>query len=254
MRTLYQFPLSHFCEKARWLLDHKELDYVAHNLMPGVHRAFAQLKTGQNKLPILRDQDHWVADSTQIAFYLDATYPEHSLIRPDVKLREDALEINELSIELGQHVRRWGLAHVLNESEESLDILIGEKGYLRQFEKYSKPIMKSLVSKGLKLDEAEIQASKLKMDDLVNTLNQKLIDQQGRYFVGDRLGLADIAVCSMLAPILEIEATPWEKEYGEISSEEFRKFKAILTDMPLGQYVLRIYQTERNARVDWRGV
>ena len=52
MRTLYQFPLSHFCEKARWLLDHKELDFVAQNVVPGVHRAFAQLKTGQNKLPI----------------------------------------------------------------------------------------------------------------------------------------------------------------------------------------------------------
>ena len=55
MRTLYQFPLSHYCEKARWLLDHKELDFVAQNLIPGVHRAFAQLKTGQNKLPILKD-------------------------------------------------------------------------------------------------------------------------------------------------------------------------------------------------------
>ena len=53
MRTLYQFPLSHFCEKARWLLDHKELDFVAHNLVPGFHRAFARLKTGQNNLPIL---------------------------------------------------------------------------------------------------------------------------------------------------------------------------------------------------------
>ena len=76
MRTLYQFPLSHFCEKARWLLDHKELDYVAHNLIPGVHRAFAQLKTGQNRLPILRDQDHWIADSTKIALYLEEVYPE----------------------------------------------------------------------------------------------------------------------------------------------------------------------------------
>ena len=66
MRILYQFPLSHFCEKARWLLDHKELDYNAQNLIPGVHRAFAKLKTGQNKLPILRDQDQWIADSTQI--------------------------------------------------------------------------------------------------------------------------------------------------------------------------------------------
>ncbi len=62
------FLLSHFCEKARWLLDHKELYYEAQNLIPGVHRAFAQLKTGQNKLPILRDQERWIADSTQIAF------------------------------------------------------------------------------------------------------------------------------------------------------------------------------------------
>lgn len=254
MRTLYQFPLSHFCEKARWLLDHKELDYVAHNLMPGVHRAFAQLKTGQNKLPILRDQDHWVADSTQIAFYLDATYPEHSLIRPDVKLREDALEINELSIELGQHVRRWGLAHALNESEESLDILIGEKGYLRQFEKYSKPIIKALVSKGYQLDTDKVAASRERLDEIVVDLNQRLIERGGRYFVGDRLGLADIAVCSMLAPILEIVGTPWEKEHGETLSEEFKAYKAYLSDLPLGQYVQRIYQTERNARVDWRGV
>ncbi|WP_180165774.1 glutathione S-transferase family protein [Acinetobacter sp. YH12049] len=254
MRTLYQFPLSHFCEKARWLLDHKELDYVAHNLMPGVHRAFAQLKTGQNKLPILRDQDHWVADSTQIAFYLDATYPEHSLIRPDVKLREDALEINELSIELGQHVRRWGLAHALNESEESLDILIGEKGYLRQFEKYSKPIIKALVSKGYQLDTEKVAASRERLDEIVVDLNQRLIERGGRYFVGDRLGLADIAVCSMLAPLLEIVGTPWEKEHGESLSEEFKAYKAYLSDLPLGQYVQRIYQTERNARVDWRGV
>ena len=75
MRVLYQFPLSHYCEKARWLLDHKELDYVAHNLIPGFHRAFAQLKTGQNLLPILKDDHRWIAESTKIALYLDDTYP-----------------------------------------------------------------------------------------------------------------------------------------------------------------------------------
>ena len=93
MRILYQFPLSHFCEKARWLLDHKELDYNAQNLIPGVHRAFAKLKTGQNKLPILRDQDQWIADSTQIALYLDEVYPEHTLLRPDPTQRNEALRL-----------------------------------------------------------------------------------------------------------------------------------------------------------------
>ena len=254
MRTLYQFPLSHFCEKARWLLDHKELEYVAHNLIPGVHRAFAQLKTGQNRLPILRDQDRWIADSTEIALYLDEVYPEHSLLRADLQQRELALEINQQATELGMHVRRWGLAHTLSQSEESLDILIGEKGYLRQFEKYSKPIIKALLSKGYQLNADKVAESKQRMDALIELLNQRLIENHGRYFVGERLGLADIAVCSMLAPLLEIPGTPWEKEHGEVLSEEFKKYKETLTELPIGQYVLRIYQTERNARVDWRAV
>lgn len=254
MRTLYQFPLSHFCEKARWLLDHKELEYVAHNLIPGVHRAFAQLKTGQNRLPILRDQDRWIADSTEIALYLDEVYPEHSLLRADLQQRELALEINQQATELGMHVRRWGLAHTLSQSEESLDILIGEKGYLRQFEKYSKPFIKALLSKGYQLNADKVAESKQRMDALIELLNQRLIENHGRYFVGERLGLADIAVCSMLAPLLEIPGTPWEKEHGEVLSEEFKKYKETLTELPIGQYVLRIYQTERNARVDWRGV
>lgn len=254
MRILYQFPLSHFCEKARWLLDHKELYYEAQNLIPGVHRAFAQLKTGQNKLPILRDQERWIADSTQIALYLDDVYPEHALLRTDAEQYKHAFAINTLADELGQHVRRWGLAHALSESEEPLEILIGEKGYLRQFSKYSKPIIKALVSKGYQLDQDKVTESKQRMDELIIILNQHLIDNDGRYFVGERLGLADISVCSMLAPILEISGTPWEKEHDEVISEEFKDYQKYLLDLPLGQYVSRIYQTERNARVDWRGI
>ena len=254
MRTLYQFPLSHFCEKARWLLDHKELDFVAQNVVPGVHRAFAQLKTGQNKLPILRDQDKWVADTTEIALYLDERYPEHRLLRNEAQLRKEALDVNALANDLGLHVRRWGLAHALSDNGQSLQIMLGEKGYLRKFEKYTKPLMKTLMSKGYELNAEKIEHSKAEMQRLIEVLNEKLIANHGRYFVGDRLGLADIAVCSMLAPVLEIKGTPWEKDHEESLSEEFSAYKTYLTNLPLGQYVLRVYQTERNARVDWRGV
>lgn len=44
------------------------------------------------------------------------------------------------------------------------------------------------------------------------------------------------------------------KNHEESLSEEFSAYKTYLTNLPLGQYVLRVYQTERNARVDWRGV
>lgn len=254
MRTLYQFPLSHFCEKARWLLDHKELDFVAHNLIPGVHRAFSQLKTGQNTLPILKDQEKWIADSTQIALYLDENYPEHALLRSDLKLRTQALEVNDIANELGLYVRRWGLAHALTENDDSLEIMIGEKGYLRKFEKISKPLLKSLVAKGYKLDSDKVVLAKTKLDEITQQLNQRLIDNHGRYLVGDRLGLADISVCSMLAPLLEVVGTPWENDRQVKTSNELNDFKLCLLDQPLGQYVKRIYENERNARVDWRGM
>ncbi|OTG82396.1 glutathione S-transferase family protein [Acinetobacter sp. ANC 4648] len=254
MRTLYQFPLSHYCEKARWLLDHKGLDFIAHNLIPGVHRAFSQLKTGQNNLPILKDGERWIADSTQIALYLDEIYPEHALLRSDLRLREKTLEINLLANELGLHVRRWGLALTLSISDEPIEIMIGEKGYLRRFEKISKPILKTLIAKNYQLDAERVAVSKNTMDAIIAELNQILIENHCRYLVGDRLGLADIAVCSMLAPLLELEGTPWENENHEIQSDAFLGYKNELLNLPLGQYVQRIYMTERNARVDWRGI
>ena len=36
-RTLYQFPISHYCEKVRWAMDYKKLEYKAKNLLPGLH-------------------------------------------------------------------------------------------------------------------------------------------------------------------------------------------------------------------------
>jgi len=254
MRILYQFPLSHYCEKARWILDYKQLNYVAHNLIPGVHRAFAQLKTGQGTLPILKDHGQWIGDSTLIALYLDEQYPEHPLLKLNQHLRDQALEINLLATTLGEHVRRWGLAHSLSVGDESLEIMIGEKGYLRQFEKFSKPILKTLVTKNYQLNEQNVHASKLEIERIVTELNTLLLNNGGQYLVGERLGLADIAVCSMLAPLLELDGTPWEKEFGAESSEEFEQYKKELLALPLGQYVERTYLKERNARVDWRGV
>ena len=254
MRILYQFPLSHYCEKARWLLDHKELDFVAQNLIPGVHRAFSQLKTGQNNLPILKDGESFIAGSTQIALYLDNVYPEHALLRPDKDLRKNALNIDQLANELGLHVRRWGLALTLSISDEPIEIMIGEKGYLRRFEKFSRPILKTLVSKNYQLNTEKVAESKMTMDAIISELNQRLIENHGRYMVGSRLGLADISVCSMLSPLLEFNATPWENEQNETQSDEFLEYKNYLLSLPLGQYVQRIYATERNARVDWRGI
>lgn len=247
MRILYQFPLSHFCEKARWLLDYKELDYIAENVLPGVQQIFTQIKTGHKHLPILKNNTDLVSDATQIAQYLDQLYPEYNLIRAHKKLKDEIFEIDQLANELGIELEKW-LFTSLNDVE-TLDIMLGERGYLRRFEKFTKPVLKTLIKKSP--SEQALKNAEHHIYQIVEELNQKIIAQQGRYFVAERLGLADIAVCSMLAPVLNIMGTPWENTQ---LNPTLTKLKKYILNLPLGQYVLRIYATERHARVDWRGI
>ena len=69
-RTLYQFPISHYCEKTRWNLAAKGLPYVVRNVMPGLHRLVAYQAGGGHTLPVLVDHNVRIADSTEIALYL----------------------------------------------------------------------------------------------------------------------------------------------------------------------------------------
>lgn len=255
MRVLYQFPLSHYCEKARWILDYKELDYVAHNLVPGLHRSFVNRKTKaqSHTLPLLNDQQHWVADSTKIALYLDEQYPEKKVIRSHYAMKSTIYEINQIASELGEYVRRWTLAHIILNHPESLDIIVGERGYLKKFERYSKPFIKSLLQKNYQLNEDSLKEAYEHIIRLTNQLNQYAERKVGTYLIGDRLSLADISVCSMLAPLLNIAGTPWEQDVKQ-RTEDTLYLEEKIKNLAIGHYILQIYATERDARTDWRGI
>ncbi|SDB87461.1 glutathione S-transferase N-terminal domain-containing protein [Acinetobacter boissieri] len=253
MRTLYQFPLSHFCEKARWVLDHKELDYVAHNLTPGIHRFFTQRKASVNTLPLLNDCGHWIADSTKITIHLDQCYPENNLVHHNPTINRHILEMNDLANELGNYVRRWVLGGIILPNSHSIDILIGEKGYLKKFKKYSKPMLSLVLRKHFQLNTHDLNEIEAHILNIINIFNQQLLKTNTGYMVQDYLTLADIAICSMVAPILNVEGTPWEVEQLQ-SNEESNILKNKILTLPLGEYVNHIYKNQRNARVDWRGI
>jgi glutathione S-transferase len=255
MRILYQFPLSLFCEKARWLLDHKELDYVAKNLTPGLHRLTTQHHTQSKHLPVLKDDKKWIADSSRIADYLDCYYPEHALIRSEPELRERILEIDALSQVFGIHVRRWLFYFILQfEHNSAIEVILGERGWLRDLKALARPTIKFAINSYHHITGDTALESKQKIDAMIEQFNQILVENGGEYLVADRLTLADIAVCSMIAPLMMIEGTPWEREQHSEIAPEVMAFQHYLLQIPLGQYVQRIYEQERNARVDWRGI
>ncbi|HAS28702.1 MAG TPA: glutathione S-transferase family protein, partial [Alcanivorax sp.] len=116
-RILYQFPISHYCEKSRWQLDYKGLAYRTRNLLPGPHRLRTQWMARINTLPVLRDGQRVVGDSTKIAYYLEKHYPERSLIPTDAESRARVIELEQQLDRVAVHVRRWLYGQIIDRPE-----------------------------------------------------------------------------------------------------------------------------------------
>lgn len=95
MIELYQFELSQYSEKVRLILDYKGLAYRKIEVTPGIGQVELFQMSGQRKVPVLKDGSRIIADSTEIAKYLDRQYPDRPLIPTDPKQRGLCLLIEE---------------------------------------------------------------------------------------------------------------------------------------------------------------
>jgi glutathione S-transferase len=80
MLELYQFEFCQYCEKVRLILDYKGLEYKKVEVTPGIGQLEVFRMSGQRQVPVLKDGDSVIADSTEIALYLDRKYPEKPII------------------------------------------------------------------------------------------------------------------------------------------------------------------------------
>lgn len=95
MLELYQFALCQYCEKVRLILDYKGLEYRKIEVTPGVGQWEVFQMSGQKKVPVLKDGDRVIADSTAIALYLEEKYPERPIIPTDPRPRGQCLLMEE---------------------------------------------------------------------------------------------------------------------------------------------------------------
>ena len=92
MLTLYQFPISHYCEKVRWALDYKGLDYTSKNLLPGIHLIVIKKIAQRSSVPVLVDGEKIIQNSADIIDHLDRSYPGKPLTPADAALEQEASE------------------------------------------------------------------------------------------------------------------------------------------------------------------
>ena len=95
---LYQFELSHFSEKIRFILDYKGLPVEKRDVLYGRGQKVIVRLTGQRQVPVIVDPnqgDRVVHDSTAIALYLEERYPDPPVLPADPDARAECLMIED---------------------------------------------------------------------------------------------------------------------------------------------------------------
>jgi glutathione S-transferase len=249
-RILHQFPISHYCEKTRWNLDAKNLEYRVNNQLPGLHVPINRRLSGRRTVPLLRDAGRACSDSTKIALYLEEAYPARPLLPRAPAARERVLELERyFSDTFGPEVRRVCYGEALRYPRAVRKLF---------FARYPAPIrrvgiwlMGSVLERELRrlygLHEAGLRAAHACVAEATERLERELAHDAERYLAGDQLSLADISAASLLAPLVGPPGSPWAELSDEL--ETLHALRKQVRQRVAGRWVLWLYQRERTTRV-----
>jgi glutathione S-transferase len=200
-RILYQFPISHYCEKVRWALDYKGLPYTAKNLLPGLHLRKTKKMAPKSYVPILLDGKVQIQNSRVILDYLDETYPERPLTPTDDKQRQMTEHWETFcDVEIGPHVRRY-CYHVLLDYPKIVIPFFTKDGpwWGPLFFKVSFKKLVPVMRKVMNINEQSARESQAKVQTAIDILYKAY--NENDYLVGNTFTRADLCAAAMLAPL-----------------------------------------------------
>lgn len=210
MLELYTFGVSHFSEKARWLLDASGSEYREVRWTPFFH-ALPALRRSAGRattVPILKHARGHVQDSTAILLWLDANLPGFDLLPRDPGARAEALEIEERCDRAGAHVIRYAYSATLDDARAVTEVwTLDANRFERALIARSYPLLKRAFRSLFGIDAARVARSKQVIADTLDDLDARLADGR-EYLVGNALSAADITACALLAPLFSPDEHP----------------------------------------------
>ncbi len=246
---LFQFPGSHFNEKARWGLDWKHVAHERISLMPGPHMLTVKKLTGGTETPVLREDGRVIPGSTAILEHLEQRFPEPALLPADAALRERALGIvGRFDAEVGPAVRLAKFFEVM-EADYAIDAFCHDQSRLaRAAYRAAFPMIGRIMRSSMGIDaENAARAREITRDafDFV----AKTPGPEG-YLVGDRFTIADLTCAALLMPCVDVS------EWGgpvDAATEKNRAWRARWSDHPGAAWVREIYRRHRRTEAAARG-
>lgn len=212
--TLIQLDISHYSEKVRWALDHKQVPHRRRSPLPGTHIPIAfTLTRGESiTLPLLRMDGRTIADSTAIVAAIEERYPNPPLYPADPAQRRQALALEDFfDEELGPAARLLPFHELTHEPEMFAEIaaeavpgpLGNAKGLIGLYAR---------TYTGLRFgvrDQAAAVTAREKIVAALDRLEAELAaNGGGEFLVGERLSVADITAASLFYPVVDPDEGP----------------------------------------------
>lgn len=197
MLELYQFEMSHYCEKIRLILDYKGLAYRKIEVTPGIGQVDLFRMSGQHQVPVLKDGNEVIADSTAIAKYLERQYPDRPIIPTDPKQKGLCLMLEDWADEvLGLNARKAMLA-AFSQSPDFRTAALPAS---------TPPLLKNLIgsvpsevldvlSFGVGMGPDAMHSAKASLRQNLEAITFILLDHP--YLISDQPTLADFAVAGL---------------------------------------------------------
>jgi glutathione S-transferase len=199
MITLYQFEISPFCDKVRRILNVKRVPYTIEEVPPSKTLSVVRKLNPSGKLPFLRDESgHVVADSTDIAYWLEERYPEPKLVPDDPRERalchvledwaDESLYFYEMRL-------RFTLPH--NARRFIPELVKYERSLVQKLAPLAMPIVlrRTVAAQGVGKKPLAVVLGDVErhLDAIAG-----LLSGGNDWLVGDRMTLADVSVFAQL--------------------------------------------------------
>jgi glutathione S-transferase len=197
MLELYQFELSHYCEKIRFILDYKGLAYRKVEVTPGLGQLDLFKISGQRQVPVLKDGNEVIADSTAIAQYLETKYPDRPIYPTDSKQRALCLILEEWADEsVGLNARKSMLgAFSQNSDFRAAALPTSTPAFLKTLVESVPQEALDVLGFGAGFGSDSIKSARKAMQQNLEALCLLLTDSP--YLVCDHPTLADFAVAGL---------------------------------------------------------
>jgi glutathione S-transferase len=244
---LITIPLSHYCERARWALDHCGLPYEEEQHLQMFHLRPVRRAGGRHTVPVLVNADGALHDSADIVAYADAhARPERRLYPEDAGERAELEALEQgFAGELGVEVRRWIYLRLLPARRLLLRYNAGRAPRLQRLAlRLGYPFARRKVEEHLGVTPEKVEAGAAAIERHLGAVAARLSD--GRPFLGgDRFTAADLTFAAMAA-LLVIPPEygmplPRPDELPADLAAEVERHRA----HPAGAFVLRLYREHR---------